>query len=759
MPPARPRALGWLLALFFLSGFSALIYEVVWLRMLVRAFGNTTYATSNVLAIFMAGLAIGSAASGRWAARLRSPLRAYALVESLLALSGIACTVLAARLPTLFAHLSPAGPADSLSVLAARSCLAASALILPTVLMGATLPLLAEHGARPASGTGGLSWDLNALLYGLNTLGAVAGVAFSGFYTLGSWGETRTIALAVAGNLAVGALALALAAALPRAAPPGPAAPPALSRPRPAVLWWMAVSGFCALGAEVLWSRLLVLLTGTSIYAFSAMLSLYLLGLAAGSLACGRWLARARNLPRAFAVLQLAAGFLIFATFQWYFHMGMARTAGEYLISPLLSAGDFVFLFQAGAAVVLPVTLCYGALFPLAVRLADADGSGNAVGRVYAANTVGAVAGSLATAFLLIPRIATHNAVYLLAALHLALSIAVLLMNRQRPLWGWTLPAFALLALAAGLRIDPFAEIVRERLLRQVPDGAIAFHREGAAATVTGFDMPDGSDLLLLNGIVVSGKNEWVGFMAHLPLLIQERPGRAAIIGLGAGNALRAAVDHGVAVDVAELEPVVLERFLQAWPDARTYLDRPSVRIVFNDGRNFLLTAGGTYDAIVVDGSPPIFSAGAVNLYSKEFLALARSRLSPSGILALWVPSFCFESDFWTIARAFTEAFPHAGAYVDPRLPGVLLLGSRSPWKAEPDLMARRALARGLTRSTPWLDRSAFNPSRLLRDHALRERSRAYPALTDDRPTTEFPLPRFLRQEPLRTDRSWLLAR
>ena len=770
-----------------MSGAAGLLYQVVWLRMLIRAFGVTAYATSNVLAVFMGGLALGAWAAGRLASRVRRPLFTYAGVELALAAAAIPVSVAAADLPRLFAAFAPDGPSDSAAVIAVRSLMACGVLLAPTCLMGATLPLLAEFLSRIRRVGVEPRLDPVGLLYGVNTLGAVAGALFAGWYSLGAWGEARSLAFAVALNAAAGLWAGALARthdAPPAAAPmdseaalprdnarsteaarrkkpqkEDPLAPSAWAGKLP---WLMALSGFAALAFEVLWTRMLILVMGTSVYAFSAMLSVYLAGIAAGSVACSRcWLAGQRPPERAFAILQLAAGLLGLLGLNAYVWLGLARSSADYLYSPLLSAWDFPGLFLMAVAVVFPLTFVYGALFPLAARLMDPRGAGKAVGRLYAWNTAGSVLGALCAGFVLIPWLGTRGAVFALCGLHAALGLWTALLPEVRLSLGKPaalgLAALLLMASPVLTQGDPFLKILSNRLGRRAA-GKVLFHREGPSSTVTGYASERRETLLLINGITVSGKGPLGEFMSHFPLVLRPAPKRALVICLGAGNTFRAAVDHGVAVDLVELEPEVLASFKDLWPDHAAYLERPGVRVFNNDGRNFVLTSRELYDAVVLDGSPPIYSSGAVNLYSREFVTLAKARLTQDGILALWVPLPCFEGQFWHIARNFTDLFPHTLAWTQPNLEGILLLGSAEPLELSPAELERRVAERGLKARAPWLTADVLAHERLVRDAALRRETARREPVTDDRPRTEFPLPRFLKGERLRRTSEFLQA-
>jgi hypothetical protein len=356
----------------------------------------------------------------------------------------------------------------------------------------------------------------------------------------------------------------------------------------------------------------------------------------------------------------------------------------------------------------------------------------------------------------LIPTLGTRNTLYFLSAAHVGIAVLAAQWSGTNS-WGLLgLSGGALLTLAL-LRPDPFLEIIKARLAKRAP-GEISFHLEGASSTVTGFAGRGREHLLLINGIIVSGKGDLGRFMAHFPLILREAPKRALVICLGAGNTFRAAVDHGVEVDLAELEPEVVASFPKLWPDHRTYTGNPRAHIHVNDGRNFLLSSPSSYDMIVIDGTPPIFSAGTVNLYSREFVQLARKRLTKTGILALWIPLPCFERDFWMIARNFTDSFGFTLAWAQPNnnLQGILLLGSDAPLSIDPKLLTRRAQQRGLLPANPWLNETLLDPSRVVTDAALRAGAAGYPNVTDDRPYTEFPLPLFASGTALRKEADFL---
>ncbi|MBI3299017.1 MAG: fused MFS/spermidine synthase [Elusimicrobia bacterium] len=741
MSPAAPS---WLVPLFFLSGVSGLVYQVVWMRMLIRVFGITVDATSAVVAVFMGGLALGSWLAGRRQRTLEPSLRLYAAIELGVAVSAALATAAMSRLPALYAAL--AGPPGADGVLL-RLGLTAVVLVVPTALMGATLPILVRVSTRDDAEVG----RRLGTLYGWNTLGAVAGVLGTGFSAIAALGESGSTALAVFLNLAIAAFVWTRPGLPKELEAPKTDPFPLSNDSQTSLLLLAALGGFAALGYEVVWTRMLIPLLGSSVYAFSLMLAAYLAGIALGSLAIGGVLDRLRSPLAAFGWGQAAlalAGALSLRCYGW---LGLRMSHPKYLYSPLQSPSDLLFFAAVGVAVVFPMTFILGALFPLLHRALtkDAADSGRAVGRLYAWNTVGGVLGALAAGHWLMPRMGTQAAFAALTMTSFAAALWALAgsgtLRRAAPALGAVGLALILgLPLSRPLSLD----IITERLAQRGLSGEILFHRDEAAATLTGVRTGDGSqDLLLINGILTSGEGRAGAAMVHLPLMFHGAVKKALVICFGVGTTFRSAVDHVREVDAVELVSGVVDSFRAFSDDADAYLNRPGVRVFIDDGRNHLLRSRDEYDVMVIDASPPIFSAGTVNLYSLEFLALANDRLTERGILALWVPTPCFERDFWMITRNFGETFPSMAAWARKDLNGILLMGSRGPldttFKTPPE---------------PWLTREYYAEGWLVSGSQLRAASRSLPLITDDRPRTEFPLHALLAREKLWPDGEFLRA-
>ncbi|MBU2574994.1 MAG: fused MFS/spermidine synthase [Elusimicrobia bacterium] len=739
--------------LFFLSGVSGLIYETVWFRMLIRVFGTTLEATSTALAVFMGGLALGAWLIGRKADKIKNPLRCYAFIEIAVGLLAAAATILLINLPQLIAGLLPegAGFAAGLGRGLLRIVVAGAILLPPTILMGATLPLLTGYLSKSLGEAGGKL----SRLYALNTFGAVAGVLVSGFLLIGHLGETATVMAAAALNILIALRVFVCRPAEGDSLRPEmqPQSPPDARGVYRKLAFILGLSGFAALGLEVLWARMLILAIGNSVYAFAAMLGVYLTGIALGSRYAEHKLPALSAPFETLAKAQALTSALALAGFGVFWLIGRTTLDAKYLYSPLTQASDILMMFGWAALIILPVTFIMGFFFPVAVsagvKLSGRIGGG--VGTLYAANTLGAILGSLAAGFVLIPFLGTKYS-FILIAILTALTGAILAgmggAEAKRRYGAWmALPIMA--AFAAFIVPDPVFSIIEGRIMHNQP-GEIVFHAEEKAGAVTVCFADNGAvQYLCINGFVVSGNGPAGKLMSHFPLLFQENPKEMFIIGLGVGSALRSAVLHGVHVDVAELVASVAEAgplFTPGWDEL---LKRNKFRVILNDGRNELLRTKKTYDAIVVDVTPPIYSSGAVNVYSRDFFKLARKKLSAGGVLSLWIPKPCFESDYFMILKSLKAVFSYVNVWSFPELPGFLALASNNELDMTPKTLEAR-IKRGRARlDLPPLSPEFISHYRIMTNDEVAAASAPYPAVTDDKPFTEFPLVRFLAFSPV----------
>jgi spermidine synthase len=713
-------------ALFLLSGFSALVYQVVWLRMLSLVFGVTVYAASAVLTSFMGGLALGAWLGGRLADRVRDPLRTFGVVEIGVGVSALVVPAVLDLPGTVYAAIHGRAP-DALPLLTvARLLCSALVLLVPTTLMGASLPLLARYvslrGERAASRIGAL--------YAVNTTGAIAGAVLAGFVLIGELGIAATIRLAVTGNLAVGLAALALAALSSRVVQAGAARGPAEDEPETReqrrVLVVFALAGFAGLALEVVWFRILVQFITATTYAFTTMLAVVLLGIAVGSAAAAARIGRLADPVRALARVQIATGVLVvlsMAALAWTYSRGW-RTSG---------------MIQACVVAMLPATTLMGAAFPLGLaawlggRRRDV---GRRVGILYAINVCGAVVGALAGGFVLLPLLGSRGSLIAVAAIY-ALSGSLLMDARARSAGVRYGAVAAVLTAAAVLVLPEFHQAVLAR--RHGRFDRVVFRAEGVQTTAAVHFQPPGQRVLYLDGLHQANDSEAMvrvhAEIGHLPMLLHPDPRRALVIGLGGGVTAGAASAHDTTMDVVELARSVVAAAPFFAHVNRNLLERPNVRLRVDDGRNYLLLTRERYDVLTADIIQPIH-AGAGNLYSREYFALARRVLRDGGLMLQWV-GHRDDDHYKLIMRTFLDVFPDATLWSG----GTLMVGGLEPLRisrpaverqiADPD--TRIELARvGLDSYEALLRRYTAGPGEM----------RAFvgdgPLLTDDRPLLEY---------------------
>jgi len=644
-------------ALFFLSGMVALAYEVVWVRALGLVVGNSLWAAVTVVAAYMGGMAIGSALVARYTHRLRLHLRLYGAAEAVAALVALATVPALHILQRLAAGLGPEPLAGWGLPLLARFALAWAFLALPTVAMGATLPLLVARVGQEKA----LAWRVGRL-YAANTFGAVAGVVLAGFVALPELGERGTLACFAALGLLVAGAAWFLEPHLPAATT---VAVDGVRADRRLWLLFPVLFGFVALACELVWTRVLLLHLGSRVYAFALILAVYLAGIAIGAA-----LARAASVPRrALAACQVVLGVLLalqiplLARFGdllgWIGFHGRLGTFAELQLA----------LALAVAALILLPTVAFGASFPLAVAAYPSPApEASRTGLVAAANTVGAIAGTVLGPLLLVPLVGTQSLILGLGAVS-ALAGMVLAPSRRLRAAGVVVAA----ALVAEAALVPRGTVLRGAAA--VTDGVVEQLRESASATVVVRRLTDARGSwrsLELNGVNVAGTSPELRaiqrLQGHLPLLLHGRPEKVLHIGFGSGGTAWAVAQHRVVqIAVAEISPEVLAVSDLVFGDVNHGVLRdPRVRVLLNDGRNVLLATREKFDVILSDSIHPVY-AGNSTLYTREYFELCRRRMGPEGVISMWLPLYSLtEESYLAIVRAFWEVFPSTCIWYDP---------------------------------------------------------------------------------------------
>jgi spermidine synthase len=748
--------------------------------MLGLVFGHTVFAVTTVLTAFMAGLGLGSWTFGRIADRQARPLRLYGLLE--IGVGGF-CLLVPVLLPVVervYLALARSVSPSFLTFSLAQFVLVLTLLLLPTTLMGATLPVLSrlfvtEHGTLGRR---------VGLLYALNTFGAVVGTALAGYVLLPALGMRATLTLAALVNLAVGGLIVLadqrLAALQGAAGAPGIDPPPAVSvestegeRPLRLTLLGLAVAGAASMIYEVAWTRALSLVLGSSTYAFTAMLLAFLLGLALGSAIFSR-LFGARPLGlAAFGLLQLGAGVAALGILPAFEHLPDAVvTALAISLSPAFVLSVQVAL--AVAAMLVP-TLLIGAAFPCAVQIAvrGRDRVARDVGRLYAMNTLGAIVGTVMAGFGLIPALGAQGTAKIAILLNVVVGL-VLVATAFRVLAGWQrvtagalalagalglvlIPAWNATVMAAGAAIYPrqyqrFAG--QGGVARALADSRLVFYRDGLTATVSVHQ--EGP----LTSLRVNGKTDASNgldmhmqlMLGHLPLLARPDARSALVIGLGSGVTVGAVTRPPVErVDVVEIEPAVVTAAGFFRRENRYALADPRVHLALGDARNFLLASPRRWDVIVSEPSNP-WIGGVATLFSEEFYALARAHLAPGGVMVQWVDGYTIRpEDFKMIVKTFRTAFPATTMWHAHGMADFILLGAAEPqpldlgraqaaWDASPQL--REDFGR-LGFRAPW----AFLADFLLTEGETARLTLGADLNDDDRLPLEFSAPKSLYRD------------
>jgi spermidine synthase len=689
-----------ILALFAGSGAAALIYEVVWFQLLQLIIGATAVSLGVLLATFMGGLCLGSLLAGRMIPQTQHPLRVYAYLELGIAACGV---LILFGLPAVGSALAPGTGPGFMGVLL-RGVLCGLLLLPPTVLMGATLPAVARWVGHTPQGVRWLG-----LLYGGNIAGAVFGALLSGFYLL------RVYDMAVATYVAVGTNAAAAALALVMVGrhayePQEEATARQPARASSTIYVVIALSGLTALGAQVVWTRLLALLLGGTVYTFSMIAGVFLAGLGIGS-AVAAQIVRVSTRP---GLLLAWSQIGVVAGAAWAAAL-INRAFPYWPIDPALASGPWfniqIDLLRVILAV-LPAACFWGASFPFALAAA-ARGAGSdsarLVGRVYAANTIGAVAGALAFSLALIPAFGTTDAQRLL--IWIAAAAAFLLLVVPAPadaaLSGARRAAFAAAVVLFG--------IVAAATVAPVPPDVIAYGRqittfrgnrylyvgEGLNSSVAVSEAPGG-----VRNFHVSGKVEASSeildmrlqrLLGHVSALMHPEPKSVLIVGFGAGVTAGSFVLHPsvTRIVICEIEPLVPQRVAPFFStENNDVMNDPRVEVVYDDARHFILTTDEKFDVITSDPIHP-WVKGAAALYTRDYFEHVKAHLNPGGVVTQWVPLYqsseeVVKSEIATFFDVFPNGTIWSNQYASGRGYDIVLLARNDPLRIDPEALHQR---------------------------------------------------------------------
>lgn len=661
--------------LFFFSGAAALAYEVVWVKLLTLQFGSAAWSISTVVASFMAGLGAGGAWAGRRADRIRRPLRAYALLELGIAFFGVFSVPILRNMAGILDPLYHLTDGYFALFVLLQFLLSCAMMAVPTFLMGASLPLLIVAVTEEAAFRRSV-----ALFYGINTLGAAVGTLVAGLVLMPVLGISDTVWVAVAAGVLVAAGGYLLDLRMgSREATKEHRKPVASARIPRLLLAAVAIAGCLGLFYQIAWTRLLIPVVGSSVYAFTIILTTVLLGIGVGSLLAAVPSFRESSCWRAMAVTlglgscSVLAGLFAVNELPAMF-TAMAQGTGDRTWLLFLSQGTLA------ASIVLVPACAMGAALPLGIAAwrNEVESRGWAVGGMYAANTIGAIVGSVLAGFAFLPWLGATGLIRLGATLGMVVTVVLFLLDRtnsQRQRLGWAGLFAAILAAFAFTLPQTDIKNLQRGVFRRLqaseersPIGSfLLYAREGTNATVTVFRTPN-STVLKVNGKAdasTGGDMDSQYLLGHLPMFLHPRPQDICIIGYGSGATVYATATHPnvTAVDVVEIEQAVLDASEYFDSINHDILEDSRVRLYTEDGRNFLRHQKKTYDVILSQPSNP-WIAGISSLFTTEYYRAASVRLKPGGLFCQWMQAYETSSEtVRVVLNTLASEFPYVAVF------------------------------------------------------------------------------------------------
>lgn len=738
---------------FFVSGASSLMLEVVWSKALGHVIGNTLEAITTVVASYMGGLALGAAWAGRSGLGQKRPVLAYGVLEMGIGLFGIASPFLIRALDAPLGAAYAAFGATSPAYAGVRFLVTFGLLLVPTTMMGATLPILVSWGTRRAD----LARVLGTL-YAVNTAGAVAGTVLAGFVLLPAVGLSRTALLAGLVSLTLGA-AMALldrrrpaAEMSPAAGTPAPAAAAARSkshvvvdpaeRPR-LMLVLFALSGAVSLSTQIAWTRVGAILLGSSVYSFTLVLATFLVGISAGAALVVPWIARRGASWRLFAVLQwIAAVGILYASVR------IADAPWSLLANVVSMNGRVQWLWLQEslllAGFMLPACLAFGAIFPVATRLSalPADTPSHTTGRAYGWNTMGTITGALLAGFLLMRVIGMRGTLLAVAATALVIGCIAWFAAPARakkrssipegaPIGSLAVPALVVASFVVAaffappwnrglLAIGVFRPLIASNAERAMTPAAarqslrdkmameeLLSFEEGSSATVSVHRTKSEPPIVALR---VNGKTDASTSIdmktqilaGQLAMMWAPDSARVAIVGYGSGITVGSTLTHPLrSLDCIELEPAVLaaDRFFR--PYNGDAMSDPRLALHVEDGRTYIARSREPYDVIISEPSNP-WLAGVNNLFTVDYYRLVEKSLARDGVFCQWIQFYEMSSvTLASLVRSLNEVFPRAQVFLSNR--DLLLVATRDGRRLDvahvAERLARPNVARDLARA------------------------------------------------------------
>ncbi len=755
----------WVFLFFFVSGATGLIYEVVWTRLLTLVMGNTHYSVSTVLTAFMGGLALGSYAGGRLIDRKFNPLMAYAFLEAGI---GLYCLLIPSLIELVFpvfqgVYLNWDNSYTQASLVKFLICVAI--LIVPATFMGATLPVLSKFVSRDEADIGK---DVGTL-YSINTFGAVFGAWASAFIFMRLWGIQSTIWMTALLNIAIAVIIiLVFKPPLKGSTSIETEYPlPPLDKREKLILFSFALSGMVALIYQIAWNRILSLVLGSSIYAFSLILTVFIFGLALGTVSFSRLLSKFEDLMKAYGITQIIIGLsalLIIPQFENipFVNRWVYENFGQQF--EFIQLTNFLIIF---VLLIIP-TFFMGAQFPLVIKMVvrKRQTLGRHVGRIYACNTLGAIVGSFLAGFIMIPGFGIQATLVSGVFLNVLLGMTILMLGARLNLnlKVYVLPAVVIFCLFTAKSMGPWDTSVissgsfmpyriADLKEAEMKKNKILFFKEGMHTTVTTELSVSGNIFLRVNGktdasLALDMRTQLLS--GYLPMLFHPDPKSALVIGQGSGITLGAVEQFPVnEITLVEISPAVIagSRFFD--PFNHYALDDKRVTVKLEDGRNHIALSEMTYDVIVSEPSNPWIS-GVGALFTVDFFQLMKKRLNPDGVACIWVHTNMSPDSFKSIIRSFSKEFAFVTMWESIAGDDYLLIGSEKKYE-----LSYKKVLQYLSNETVGRDlhRIGINSISdllslmIMSREKLLEFSASAPLHTDDNSLLEFNAPKYVYKD------------
>ncbi|MFH1283783.1 MAG: fused MFS/spermidine synthase [bacterium] len=689
--------------LFFLSGIAGLVYEVVWIRMFISSFGATVYAVSTVVTAFMAGLALGSYFFGKRIDRGWNPLLFYAVLEVGIAVSALLLPLLLLFSEKLYIFVYQLFPGSFYIFNIVRFLLSFIPLLIPTTLMGATLPVLSKFVINRKEDIGS---DIGTL-YGLNTIGAVIGTYLAGFILISSIGLWGSISFAICLNIIVAVIAYRayksdrLKEVSQQKAIIPPIAATLSEEPKyfkTIIITIFFFTGFCSLAFEILWTKGLALFVDNTVYSFSSMLTTFLLGIGLGSFIWARFLDFKKHLLLSLSITEILIGLWGILTIPIFHSLAKVQ-----LFQGLLGKMDNIIGFSIPYfGITLPLmlfpTLLMGIAFPLIIKILidELKLIGATVGKAYAINTLGSIAGSFTAGFILLPLVGIQKSIIIVAGINITMGIVAFYYSKtfnKKP----TLAITGILILLLGatqffIKTDkPLILSTNTFVEKQYGEQNLLFYKEDPTAIVTVRKIRTGELLLEINGKSVAGTSyeyrNTQKMQGHLPILLFGKPKSVLQVGFGSGGSLWSISQHDFIEEIHCAE--ICKSVLDAAPFFQTQnaevLQDPRLKVIFDDAKNYILKTKRKYDIIMSDSVHPTY-AGNGSLYAVDYFEICKEHLNPGGMMSFWFPFYSLsQEDYSVIMRSFLKVFPHISLwYVNTNVnPYTIIVGSNEPFSVD----------------------------------------------------------------------------